>query len=276
MKKRGGFTLLELLVVIALVALLAALVLPALSKAKFQGLNTRCKSNVRQFGLALSTYLADHESFPPSATGVPLVPTPEPVLPKFWWHLLGLPGTSQIGQNGLQTLEGVFRCPFQRPLRVLTLGGNGDLSDGEMFPLSSYGYNGWGVGSRGDGLGLGGRILYGPGAEVVHPARESAVKAPAELIAFGDGFQRSVIYTRDGAQTIAMEAVVSPWAHGYSMFSAPFKETPSFKAHRGKFNRVFGDGHVESEDLNPVFAPTDSYLARWNIDHLPHRAELKN
>ena len=72
-----------------------------------------------------------------------------------------------------------------------------------------------------------------------------------------------------------MEASLSPWAHGYASYSDSFKYTPTFKAHHGKFNRVFCDGHVEAEDLNPVFAPTDQYLARWNTDNLPHRESLQ-
>ena len=36
-------------------------------------------------------------------------------------------------------------------------------------------------------------------------------------------------------------------------------------------NRFFCDGHVEFEDCNKPFQDTDAYLARWNVDHLPHR-----
>ena len=56
----NGFTLIELLVVIAIIAILAALILPGLSRAREQANRAVCKSNLRQFGVAITLYANDN------------------------------------------------------------------------------------------------------------------------------------------------------------------------------------------------------------------------
>ncbi|MAE63200.1 MAG: hypothetical protein CMJ18_02910 [Phycisphaeraceae bacterium] len=63
--RRRGFTLIELLVVISIVALLIALLLPAIKRAKALTQQTTCMSKLRQIGIAVTSYAVDHDNFFP-------------------------------------------------------------------------------------------------------------------------------------------------------------------------------------------------------------------
>jgi type II secretory pathway pseudopilin PulG len=56
--------LIESLVVIAIIAILAALLLPALSRAKDRARTVACKNNLHQIGVALGTYCTEHQKIP--------------------------------------------------------------------------------------------------------------------------------------------------------------------------------------------------------------------
>jgi prepilin-type N-terminal cleavage/methylation domain-containing protein len=64
--KRRAFTLIEMLVVVAIIAILAAMLIPAISRAKEGGRAARCASNLRQLQIATMNYSTDKGGLPPA------------------------------------------------------------------------------------------------------------------------------------------------------------------------------------------------------------------
>jgi len=129
MRRKGRiFTLVELLVVIAVISILSALLLPALGKAKGMARTIKCLGNMKQIGYALLSYLDDNnETY--HASGLNYAGNPD-----VWWmglylQYLGLEKATTNAQK--YPCGGVFSCPTQKYW---------DLSVGPRWAVS-YGYN---------------------------------------------------------------------------------------------------------------------------------------
>jgi prepilin-type N-terminal cleavage/methylation domain-containing protein len=73
--KHAAFTLIELLVVLAIIAVLATLASPAIGTAIERGRSAKCVNNLRQIGVAVQQYVADHDyRFPAIETEPPSLP----------------------------------------------------------------------------------------------------------------------------------------------------------------------------------------------------------
>ena len=149
---RYGYTLIELLVIFAIIGVLIAMLLPAVQTAREAARRIQCANNLRQLGLAIHNYHDSHGSFPPGCID-------DGLKQESWgWGALILP---QIEQNQLyeqldvtnrrlteilqdpgvnrlvQTPIAVFRCPSdttpdQLPAQVRHFRGLGNIDKLEL------------------------------------------------------------------------------------------------------------------------------------------------
>ena len=69
-RRQSGVTLVELLVVLAIIGVLVALLLPAIQAAREAARRSQCQNNLRQMGLALHNHVDAHGVFPTGGAGV--------------------------------------------------------------------------------------------------------------------------------------------------------------------------------------------------------------
>ncbi len=270
-----GFTLLELLVVIAIITILASLLLPTLSRAKKASQSARCKSNLRQQGLALNLHVSEFGAYPMDiATGeIPELESPH------WgtglWHLnyWFVQLDAQMRDSPGHTADAlfdrnyIFRCPAD-PRGKLPSPFSHDLS---------YGYNKWGVRQSGPvfsdqvvELGLGG--VWNSTATKLAPCPETTVSVPSDMIAIADKFAGAAPgYLQSTFDEINRDLPYPPLPEGQPDYGTE----QARKRHGGALNVLFCDDHVEALKLKPLFFDrSDAALRPWNKDNEPHRERL--
>ncbi|MCL4787319.1 MAG: DUF1559 domain-containing protein, partial [Verrucomicrobia bacterium] len=244
------------LVVIAILAILAALLLPALARGKAAAKSAACKGNLRQLGIALSAYVGDYDKYPGNAA---------------MYSGGNFQGIWATGMNWLNPYLGgrydpdelnsryffnagertVFSCPALPPLTG-PMGGEGSRL--------GYSYNELGTGWKTGGLGLGFTVTvtgyanggWGPPLGPRRYVQVGDVMKPSDMIAMGDGGgsqlapnNPSAIVDRGHANAVTL-------------------------SHSGNANIVFADGHVEQGRGQEWIEASDYRRKRWNNDNRPH------
>lgn len=114
--RRIGFTLVELLVVISIIALLMAILVPALGHSRRQARSIVCRSNIRQLVFGLNMYENDNEAFPHAVdeTIMKLLsgrPRGNPMFDRMgWWWFDRLPSHSKKDPDK----SSIFICPSRK------------------------------------------------------------------------------------------------------------------------------------------------------------------
>ncbi|MGQ9649607.1 MAG: prepilin-type N-terminal cleavage/methylation domain-containing protein [Phycisphaerae bacterium] len=228
---RGGFTLIEILVVVGMMGLLMTFLLPALNRARQYARSAACKSNLHQLGIGMNMYLHQYDVYP--------------------GHQWIFPGDRRLRWfNAVAML-----------LKSYEFQGCAAVSDWEIGRNNSYGYNYKYLGSARDNL-------QSPKAPLESfPVKQ--VRFPARTIAFGDsdgtgwtkqhvngvndremlgnhGYTLDPTYIPEYSLTTYSGGVLEPYAwKGYRTYISI--------RHNGKSNLCFADGHVKPMSPRQVY-----------------------
>lgn len=201
-----GFTLVELLVVVAIIAILIALLFPAATRFVLAGKDTKCKQNLRQLGIAYIAYAQDHDGAVVTDGGYP-----------YEWTRVIQP---YLGYQTFQTnLLKEFCCPVapQRPTAAYWEPDYAGNVHGALYGATPK-----------ENGGDGGASL-GVSAASTAPPKLAGQNQPAKVIAFMDWmpgwrFARTEDCWRLNDPAMALRVF----------------------RHSGNLNAIFVDGHIEA------------------------------
>ena len=240
---KRAFTLIELLMVIAVIGILSAILLPVLSRAKLSGQCAVCQSNLREMGLATQLYWGDNAG---NSFAYDLGPTNNGVLYWFGWIANGAEG-----HRGYDLSKGALYQYFN--------GKDVRLCPSPVWSLPRFQLKGTNVIFS---YGCNSIIFGGPGyttlnaVKIMHPANTMAFADTAEV----NNFQ---------PPASATNPLFEEWYYVdlETNYTSPNNYPNTQFRHGLKANVAFADGHVELESYVP--GSLDPRLPKLFIGQLP-------
>jgi len=272
-RRHRAFTLIELLIVVSIIALLAAILLPNLRRARDQARAVACRSNIRQLHLANSSYaLENNDLYVPAASdmvngfggrhrwhGTRLADAvdPDPVRNTF---------DPELGPLAGALLDGAIKACPQRT-EFVTSGAANAFEAG----CGGYGYNLYGIGGRFYAAGWS-AAQVGQGAPFQLGWWTSRVQNPAQVVMFTDTAYR-VQSGPSGSYLIEYSFSEPPWSveatpqGPHERAGEPalwWLSTPSIHfRHAGRTNVAWCDGHVSGEKLSTDKVGSRQWQLGW-------------
>ena len=274
--RHPGFTLVELLVVIGIIALLISILLPVLNKAREQAKALVCQSNEKQVLLAFTMYVSAHKGGTPAFADVAIGYPPPANTPfhrslgyymltagtpgvirydkgSFWPYMTsGLHYTQTTGNTSPpppDVLYRVFNCPSDIDTRGTERGGQLNVSVPRNF---SYSWNCQFYANPRPPLGTwDGKTPPPEGwpSDIKNVSRISQIAEPAHKIILDEE-----MHPNDGWCFMGVEP------------NGNQDDLPSWR-HNGRGNYGFADGHVES------LSPSDiGYTTPFHFNDIPTKA----
>jgi prepilin-type N-terminal cleavage/methylation domain-containing protein/prepilin-type processing-associated H-X9-DG protein len=219
--KRKGFTLVELLVVIGIIAILISVLLPTLSAARKAGYKLKCLANLKQMGDAYKLYAVDNKGYWPPAWQQYTRTIPPGTIgstaDKRWYDFIGfylvggMIGKQQLNWNGTQAAaiepqiwtepiwhsdNAIWGCPLWERVGRDAAGNISYVENGNAILWPGYLQNKY------------------PFAPKVTPIGEVFSAAPTAFLP--QGFYKATQWTRQGERALVFESISHTWSPGAS------------------------------------------------------------